>query len=283
MSTVALQEIRVGHSPDPDDAFMFYALATCRVVVPGVRVRHVLEDIESLNRRALAGELEVTAVSAHAYAHLADRYWIMRAGASVGRGYGPKLVVRDASDFRRPEDLRGARVAVPGTLTTAALVLALAAPGLAHVVVPFDRILHAVVQGDVDAGLVIHEGQLTYAEHGLRLLLDLGDWWRAETSLPLPLGLDVVRADLGEEMARALSDGLRASIDYAIAHEDEALPYALQFGRGIALETAREFVRMYVNADTQDLGDEGERALRLLYDKAAAASVIPAVPQLVIV
>ncbi len=275
--------IRVGHSPDPDDAFMFYALSNCRVVVPGVQITHVLEDIESLNRRALAGELEVTAVSAHAYAYLADRYWIMRAGASVGRKYGPKLVAREATGWTSPSDLRGKRVAIPGAMTTAALVLQLAVQDVEPVVVPFDEIIDAVTSQRVDAGLVIHEGQLTYGEHGLRLLLDLGEWWHADTGgLPLPLGLDVVRSDLGLELATALSRGLREAIDYAIAHEDEALPYAMQFGRGIALETARAFVRMYVNADTQDLGAEGERALRLMYDRAFERGIIPRVPELVI-
>jgi 1,4-dihydroxy-6-naphthoate synthase len=280
----AARLIRVGHSPDPDDAFMFYALASCRVVVPGVRIEHVLEDIESLNRRALQGELEVTAVSAHAYAYLADRYWIMRAGASVGRKYGPKLVAREATGWTSPADLRGKRVAIPGTMTTAALVLQLAVDGVETVAVPFDEILDAVTSGGADAGLVIHEGQLTYGERGLRLLLDLGEWWHDETGgLPLPLGLDVVRSDLGRDLAEELSRGLREAIDYAIAHEDEALPYALQFGRGIPLDTARRFVRMYVNADTQDLGPEGERALRLLYDRAHARGIMPRVPELVIV
>ncbi len=277
--TVA-RTIQVGHSPDPDDAFMFYALSSCRVVVPGVSVRHVLEDIESLNRRALQGELEVTAVSAHAYAYLADTYTVMRAGASVGRGYGPVLVAREA---RALADLAGARVAVPGSLTTAALVLALAVPGVVPVVVPFDRILDAVTGGEVEAGLVIHEGQLTYGAHGLTRLLDLGEWWHAETGGPLPLGLDVVRTDLGEELVAALARGLRESIDYAMAHEDEALPYALQFGRGIPLETARRFVRMYVNEDTRDLGDEGIAALRTLYDRGAAAGIIPRVPDFSVV
>ena len=281
---VAIRNILVGHSPDPDDAFMFYALAHCRVVIPGIAVKHVLEDIESLNKRALNGDLEVTAVSAHAFAFLEDKYWIMRAGASVGRNYGPKLVAKTSRGYTSVADLAGKRVAVPGAMTTAALVLSIVTQGYTPVVVPFDEILEAVEREDVDAGLVIHEGQLTYADHGMTLLLDLGAWWHQETGgLPLPLGLDLVRKDLGIDTARLIAKGLREAIDYAIEHEDEALPYAIQFGRGIPLETARTFVRMYVNADTQDLGDDGEKALKLLYAKAFAAGAIPRIPEVVLI
>ncbi len=280
----AVREILVGHSPDPDDAFMFYALAHCRVVIPGISVKHVLEDIESLNKRALQGELEVTAVSAHAFAFLEDKYWIMRSGASVGRNYGPKLVAKTSRGYSSVADIAGKRVAVPGSMTTAALVLSIATQGYTPVVVPFDEILEAVEREDVDAGLVIHEGQLTYQDHGMTLLLDLGSWWHETTGgLPLPLGLDLVRKDLGWDTAKAIAKGLREAIDYAIEHEDEALPYAIQFGRGIPLETARTFVRMYVNADTQDLGEQGETALKLLYEKAHAVGAIPRIPEVVLI
>ncbi len=279
----ATHVLRFGHSPDPDDAFMFYGFAAGAVTVEGYRVEHVLEDIESLNRRAESAELEITAVSAHAYARLADRYWVMRTGASVGRGYGPIVVARAGGPLAGLEDLAGRTVALPGAGTTAALVFALYAPACRAVQRPFDAILDDVAQGRADAGVIIHEGQLTFADHGVRRLADLGELWRADTGLPLPLGLDVVRRDLGRPLADAASRALRASIEYARAHEEEALDYALRYGRGLEREVGRRFIDMYVNADTLDLGPEGERALGALYERAAARGLIPRAPELVVV
>jgi 1,4-dihydroxy-6-naphthoate synthase len=279
----ATQVLRFGHSPDPDDAFMFYGFAVGAVTVAGCRVEHVLEDIESLNRRAQSAELEITAVSAHAYARLADRYWVMRTGASVGRGYGPIVVVRAGSELVRLEDLAGRAVAVPGAWTTAAFVFSLYAPECRTVQRPFDAILADVAEGRADAGVIIHEGQLTFADHGVRRLADLGELWRADTALPLPLGLDVVRRDLGRPLAEAASRALRASIEYARAHEEAALDYALRYGRGLERELGRRFIDMYVNADTLDLGSEGERALGALYERAAARGLLERAPELVVV
>ena len=277
---LATQVLRFGHSPDPDDAFMFYGFAAGGVKVGDFRVEHVLEDIESLNRRAQTAELEMTAVSAHAYARLADRYWIMRTGASVGRGYGPIVVARDPQPL---EALAGKTVALPGAWTTAALVFAMFAPECRTVQRPFDAILDDVVQGRADAGVIIHEGQLTFAEHGVARIADLGELWQRETGLPLPLGLDVVRADLGRPLADEASRALAASIEYARAHEDDAITYALQFGRGLDRERCRQFVRMYVNQDTMDLGEEGERALRTLYERAARRGLLERAPDLTFV
>jgi 1,4-dihydroxy-6-naphthoate synthase len=276
----AARVLRFGHSPDPDDAFMFYGLATGAVRVRDYEVQHVLEDIESLNRRAQTAELEITAVSAHAYARLSDRYWVMRTGASVGRGYGPLVVAREAASLA---DLAGRRVALPGAWTTAALVFVLYAPECKIVQRPFDAILGDVASGRVDAGVLIHEGQLTFADHGVRQLADLGQLWQAETGLPLPLGLDVVRADLGRPLADEVSRALRASIEYARAHEDDALDYALRYGRGLERELGRRFVNMYVNGDTLDLGDEGERALAALYHRAVERGILERAPVLVFV
>ena len=275
MSKPAVQSrtITVGHSPDPDDAFMFYALTHGKVEVDGIQVRHHLEDIQSLNRRALRGEFEVTAISAAAYPSVAERYWIMAAGASVGRGYGPILVAKQGCAAER---LTGARIAIPGKQTTAFLTLQLWSDDFTPVFIPFDQIIPAVVRGDVDAGLLIHEGQITYRQHGLEKILDLGQWWQEETGLPLPLGLDVVRADVGETLASSLNRALRESIAYAHAHQEEALAYALEYGRGIQRNVGDLFVKMYVNDDTLDLGDEGRRALELLYCRAAKKRLLAA-------
>jgi 1,4-dihydroxy-6-naphthoate synthase len=273
--------LRVGHSPDPDDAFMFYALAREVEGLEGLRVEHVLEDIESLNRRALTGELEVTAVSAAAYPEVADRYWIMRTGASMGRGYGPVLVAREPHD---PASLEGLRVAVPGRRTTANLLLSLYCGPLEREVVPFDRIPEEVRAGRFDLGLLIHEGQLTYGAMGLEKVLDFGELWAAETGgLPLPLGLDLVRRDLGRETAERISATLRRSIEHALAHEEDALAYALEFGRGIGREIGRRFVRMYVNEDTLDMGEEGLAALRHLYGRAKERGLLEEIPPLELV
>jgi 1,4-dihydroxy-6-naphthoate synthase len=267
--------IRIGHSPDPDDAYMFYALTAGRVPVAGAQIAHVLEDIESLNRRALAGELEVTAVSAATYARIAARYRLMDPGASMGQGYGPILVARQAL---AAAEVRGRVVAIPGPHTTAALLLRLHVGETPTLTVPFDKIPQAVLEGRADLGLLIHEGQITYRTLGLHRVLDLGQAWQRETGLPLPLGVNVVRRDLGEAMHRALAQGLRESIAYAHAHSDEAIAYAMRFGRGIDAETCRRFVLMYVNDLTVSLGDEGRRALAHLYTWAHREGAIAAVP-----
>jgi len=264
--------LRFGHSPDPDDAFMFFGLAEGAVRIRDFEVRHVLHDIQTLNEMAMAGEIEVTAISAHAFPAVADRYWIMRCGASMGVGYGPILVAAPGGPASL-EELSGLRLAIPGLLTTAWLVAQLHLPQVDAVVHRFDDIPRAVADGEVDAGLVIHEGQITYADQGLVKLGDLGEVWQADTGLPLPLGLDVVRKDLGRELAGEVSRGLAESIRYAFEHEDEAVAYALDYGRGLDTEKARRFVKMYVNEYTRDMGEEGRRALRTLFDKAAAAGL----------
>lgn len=274
------QIIRVGHSPDPDDAFMFYALAKGVVKLPGYKIEHVMADIQSLNLRAFEGDLEMTAISAHAYPKVAHKYGILHCGASMGRNYGPVLVTKK---FIHPSEglkaLRGKRIAVPGPWTTAFLLLNLALDEYTPVQADFDKIMDMVDKGEVDAGLIIHEGQITYRDHGMFKALDLGEWWREITPLPLPLGLDVVRRDLGDLIPK-LSKAMRDSIDYAIAHEEDAVPYALEFGRGIDLATGTRFVRMYVNSDTQDLHGEGVAALKLLYDMAVSRGLLDKVPDL---
>ncbi|MBI4611175.1 MAG: ABC transporter substrate-binding protein [Candidatus Rokubacteria bacterium] len=269
--------IRIGHSPDPDDAFMFYALTAGKLRVPGVEVQHVLEEIERLNRRACEGELEVTAVSAATYALVADRYRIMDPGASMGKGYGPVLVARVPLDA---QEISERVVAIPGSHTTAALLLRLYCGDPPIIEVPFDRIPQVVLDEQAEAGLLIHEGQITHQALGLYPVLDLGKVWERETGLPLPLGINVVRRDLGEDLHRQLSRALRDSIAYAYAHEDEAIGYAMEFGRGIDRETCRRFVRMYVNDYTLALGDAGRRALEVLFQKAHASGLIPDIPPL---
>ncbi len=265
--------IIVGHSPDPDDAFMFYALAHHKLDTGDLEFRHELQDIETLNRRALRGELEVTAVSIHAYAQLLDRYALLPSGCSMGDRYGPMVVAR------RPlavADLRGARIAVPGTLTTAFLTLRLLLPeGFAYEVVPFDQILDAVAGGRFDAGLIIHEGQLTFQNQGLHLVVDLGLWWQERTGLPLPLGGNVVRRDLGPETIRQVSRLLKESIRYGLDHRDEALAYALGYARDMDKGLADRFVGMYVNDWTLDYGPRGREAVRRLLDEGHRAGVIP--------
>lgn len=275
------QLIRVGHSPDPDDAFMFYALAHNKIDMRGFEVKHVIEDIESLNQRALKGELEVTAVSCHAYAFMADKYAVMRSGASVGDNYGPIVVARNSSDETRPS-VFGKKVAVPGKLTTAYLAFQLfmrtgsAAQALSPEFMAFDQILEAVKSGAADYGLIIHEGQITYENYGLKKVLDLGQWWHAFTAgLPLPLGIDVIRKDLGKETIRSFSALFKESIEYALNHREEALEYASQFGRGIPGQLNDQFVGMYVNDYTVELGAKGEAGFRRLLDEAFAAKIIP--------
>ena len=276
---IASETITVAHSPDSDDAFMFYALAEGRVDTEGITFVHELSDIESLNRRAMAGELAVTAVSFHAYAHLADRYLLLPHGASFGDGYGPVVVARDASGAVSREAIASGQlpVASPGPWTTAALALQLWAPGAAARPMPFDRIQDAVLNGEADAGLLIHEGQLTFADEGLREVVDLGRWWKQETGLPLPLGGNVVRRDLGPELIARISRALSRSIEYGLAHREAALDHAMRYARGLDRAKADRFVAMYVNAWTQGYGEEGRRAVQALLDRGHAAGLLPRV------
>ncbi|HLN27992.1 MAG TPA: MqnA/MqnD/SBP family protein [Gemmataceae bacterium] len=267
------QLITVGHSPDPDDAFMFYALAHDKLDTGDLRFRHELQDIETLNRRALRGELEVTAVSIHAYAHLLDKYALLPSGCSMGDRYGPMVVARRDMPVN---DLKKARIAVPGTLTTAFLTLRLLIPdGFTYEVIPFDQILAAVAEGKYDAGLIIHEGQLTFQNQGLHLVVDLGVWWQEQTGLPLPLGGNVVRRDLGTETIHQISRLLKESIRYALTHRDDALKYALEYARDMDKGLADRFVGMYVNDWTLDYGPRGREAVRRLLDAGYRAGVIP--------
>ena len=273
-----MQVVRIGHSPDPDDAFMFYALTAGKVKIDGVTIEHVLEYIESLNRRSRTGELEVTAVSAATYVLVADIYRLMDPGASMGKGYGPILVAREPID---PRDIPNKVVAIPGSHTTASLLLRMFVPEEpALIEVAFDKIPQAVLDGQADLGLLIHEGQITHQTMGLVKVLDFGEMWLKDTGLPLPLGVNVMRRDLGDAMHRALSQGLRDSIAWAHANVDEAVEYAMRYGRGIDKETATRFVLMYVNDYTVTLGDEGMAALTRLFTDAHRKKLIPAIPPL---
>ena len=272
------QAIRVGHSPDPDDAFMFHALANGKIDTGPYEFQHELVDIETLNRRAFSGELELTAVSLHAYAHLSDIYMLCPCGASMGDGYGPMVITRGAATL---DEVRSRSIAVPGTLTTAYLALRLCLGNdLQHVVVPFDQIIEAVERGEfagqpIDAGLIIHEGQLTYADRGLSLVVDLGKWWLETTGLPLPLGANAIRKDLGETVIQDVNRLLKQSIEYGLAHREEALKYALRYGRDLDLGRADRFVGMYVNDWTLDFGPRGRRAVEQLLARGHAAGIIP--------
>jgi 1,4-dihydroxy-6-naphthoate synthase len=265
----------LAHSPDSDDAFMFYGLRANAVDTEGVSYVHTLADIETLNRRALSGELAITAVSFHAYAYLADRYLLLPHGASFGDGYGPCVVARADSGPRTLADLAGERVAIPGTLTSAALALALYARGAAPVVVPFDRVGAAVDAGEVAAGVVIHEGQLTWKDEGFHLVADLGAVWKEETGLPLPLGGNAVRRDLGPELIGRVSRALGRSIAYALDHRDAALTDAMRFARGLPREKADRFVGMYVNDWTRSYGARGREAVRLFLARGHEAGILP--------
>ncbi len=255
--------VRLGHSPDADDAFMFYGIAKGKVGSNIVDFEHVVEDIQSLNKRALNGELETTAISAHGYLKVQDKYRIMSCGASMGEGYGPIVVSRN-----RMESLSGKRVAVPGKLTTAYLLLCLYANDFIPVEMAFDDIIQAVQSGKTDAGLLIHEGQLTYEDHGLHLLFDLGELWARDTSLPLPLGLNVIRRDIDEETSKEILRVHKESIEYGLDNKEEAMGYAMQFGRGMKLDVGEKFVLMYVNEYTRDLGTRCTEALKYLFKKA---------------
>jgi 1,4-dihydroxy-6-naphthoate synthase len=265
-------KISLAHSPDSDDAFMFYGLAKGKVASGDLEVQHVLQDIESLNRAAEEGRHEVTAISFHAYPYVSDRYALMPCGGSIGDGYGPLLVAREALD---PQQTRKRRIAVPGERTTAFLALKLFAPEAETYVVPFDTILDEVEQGRADLGLVIHEGQLTFRGQGLHKIVDLGAWWKDETGLPLPLGGNAVRRDLGTELMQRLTRLVRETVSYSLAHRAEALEYALTFARGMNPNVADRFVGMWVNDMTVDCGPRGREAVQTLLDRGHAAGIIP--------
>ncbi len=271
-SSVATREITIAHSPDSDDAFMFYGLATNKVRVPGLRFTHTLTDIETLNRKAMEGVYDVTAISFHAYPYIQDKYALMPSGGSVGEGYGPMVVAKRAYS---QSEIKGKRIAVPGKMTTAYLVLQLFAPGIETEVVPFDQIIPEVMADNFEAGLIIHEGQLTYDKSGLYRIVDLGKWWQKVTGLPLPLGGNAIRRALGPELISSTCSALRESIQYALDHRDEALAYAMQFARDLDSQLADRFVGMYVNERTLDYGEDGREAVRRLLDMGHKAGVIP--------
>jgi len=272
--TTALEPrtVRVAHSPDSDDAFMFYALAADKIDTEGLRYVHELQDIESLNQRARRGELEVTAVSIHAFAYLADTYALLPSGASMGDRYGPRLVARAPATRA---DVRGKRIAVPGPLTSAYLALRLYEPDFEPVWTPFDQIEDVLERGEVDMGLLIHEGQLTFGDRGLHLVVDMGEWWFGETGLPLPLGGNVVRKDLGPELTEAIARHLHASIAYSLEHRGEGLAHAMRYARGLDPAKADTFVGMYVNDWTLDYGARGREAVRLFLRRGHEAGIIP--------
>ena len=272
-----IREISIAHSPDSDDAFMFYGLATNKIRVPGYRFTHTLCDIEALNRRAQDEAFyDVTAISFHAYPYVQDNYTLMGCGGSVGEGYGPMVV---ASKKLQPEDLGKIKVAVPGTLTTAFLSLKVFNPDIETEVVPFDQIIPAILAGKYDAGLIIHEGQLTYASSGLSKVIDLGVWWRETTGLVLPLGGNAIRRSLGAEAHKIISQALRDSIQHALDHREPALEYAMQFARDLDTTLANRFVSMYVNERTLDYGKDGREAIRKLLDLGYERGIIPIAPQ----
>ena len=270
---MTIRTLSVGHSPDPDDAFMFYALAHNKIPTGNLAFAHELQDIETLNRRCLKQELDISAISLHAFAYLSDKYALLSSGCSMGDRYGPMVVAKKAYTI---DELKNLRIAVPGTLTTAFLSLSLLLGSkFQYEIVPFDEILNAVEQGKVDAGLIIHEGQLTFQNQGLKLVVDLGVWWYEKTGLPLPLGGNVVRKDLGADIISEASRLIRESINYGLDHRKEALAYALQYGRDLDTGLADKFVGMYVNDWTVDYGEKGRKAVQLLLNEGHKAGVIP--------
>jgi len=277
-TAISVHDISIAHSPDSDDAFMFYALATGKVNVPGLRFSHTLTDIQTLNQKAMEenGVYDVTAISFHAYPYIQNRYALMTSGGSVGEGYGPMIVATRAFS---PDEVKRLTIAVPGKLTTAYLALQLFAPGIETEVVPFDQIIPGILQGKHEAGLIIHEGQLTYDRSGLYRIVDLGRWWLAMTGLPLPLGGNAIRRSLGRELIASVSAALRDSIQYAIDHREEALAYAMQFARDLDAKLADRFVGMYVNERTLDYGAEGREAIRRLLDMGYRGGIIPIEPR----
>jgi 1,4-dihydroxy-6-naphthoate synthase len=272
MSSGSVREISVAHSPDSDDAFMFYGLATNKVRVPGLRFTHTLCDIETLNRKAMEGVYDVTAISFHAYPYVQDHYALLTSGGSVGDGYGPMIVAPRALS---EETIKGKKIAVPGKLTTAYLVLNLFAPGVETDVVPFDEIIPQILEGKQEAGLIIHEGQLSYVKSGLCRIVDLGAWWHKQTGLPLPLGGNAIRRSLGVKLMSEVGNALRESIQYALDHRDEALIYAMQFARDLDSQLADKFVGMYVNERTLDYGPDGREAVSRLLALGHQAGIIP--------
>jgi 1,4-dihydroxy-6-naphthoate synthase len=267
------REIKIAHSPDSDDAFMFYGLATDKFDTGALRFTHVLKDIETLNRTAMTTrDYDVTAISFHAFAYISDHYALLPHGASIGDGYGPIVVAREAFPA---SELGGRKVAIPGTLTSAFLALKLFSPDFEYEVVPFDKIIDAVVSGRFDAGLLIHEGQLTYHEEGLTRIVDLGAWWKKETDLPLPMGGNAIKRDLGPELQTEVSRWLQRSVAYSLANRQDALAYAMQFARDMTVELADEFVAMWVNNLTLDYGERGRQAVQLLLDEGYRKGVIP--------
>jgi 1,4-dihydroxy-6-naphthoate synthase len=271
----AVREISVAHSPDSDDAFMFYALATNKVRVPGLKFSHTLTDIETLNRKAMEGFYDVSAISFHAYPYVQDKYALMPCGGSVGEQYGPMVISPRMVGL---EELKSMKIAVPGTMTTAYLALKLFAPKIETAVVPFDRIIPEVLAGKYEAGLIIHEGQLTYERSGLKRILDLGRWWHEQTGLPLPLGGNAIRRELGPELIAQVTKALRDSIQYALDHREPALAYAMQFARDLDPQMADRFVGMYVNNRTLDYGEDGKRAVVKLLEMGYKAGIIPHKP-----
>lgn len=266
------REITLGHSPDPDDAFMFYALATDKIETGGLSFRHIIEDIETLNRRAMNAELDVTAISIHAYAYVLDQYALLTSGASMGDNYGPLVIAREAMSL---DDVRRATIAVPGKMTTAYLALRLCLGDVETVVIPFDKIMDAVESGEVAAGLLIHEGQLTYSARGFNKVIDLGEWWMAETGLPLPLGGNAIKKSLGPELIATVSRLLRESIEYGLADRQVAVRHSMKYGRGMEEQLTDKFVGMYVNDYTIDYGERGRKAVQLLLERAHEAGIIP--------
>jgi 1,4-dihydroxy-6-naphthoate synthase len=271
------REITLGHSPDPDDAFMFYALAADKIPTGGLSFRHVIEDIETLNRRAMNAELDITAISIHAYAHVLDQYALLTSGASMGDNYGPLVISREPMSLA---DLGRARVAVPGEMTTAYMALRLCVGDVKTTVIPFDKIMDAVERGETDAGLLIHEGQLTYAARGFNKVVDLGEWWKSETGLPLPLGGNAIKKSLGPRLIEKVSGLLRESIEYGLGHRQVAVRHSMKYGRGMEESLTDKFVGMYVNDYTIDYGERGREAVRLLLRRGYEAGVIPRPVQL---
>ena len=279
---MADRQLTLGHSPDPDDAFMFYAMARDLIPQHGYRFEHILQDIQTLNERATRGELDISAISIHAYPYVADQYALLPSGASMGDGYGPMLVAKEKFS---PEEIAGKRIAIPGMMTSAFLALQLylkrKGEELDYVVVPFDQIFEAVNEGRTEVGLIIHEGQLTYADAGLELCEDLGRWWKeGNDGLPLPLGGNVIHKRIPPEERKVIADVIANSIGYSLDHREEAVAYALEFGRGLDLDLADRFVGMYVNEWTRDYGERGREAIRRFLNQGAKMGVVPAVPEL---
>ncbi|MFZ1136027.1 MAG: MqnA/MqnD/SBP family protein [Candidatus Korobacteraceae bacterium] len=274
-STSKTREIKVAHSPDSDDAFMFYGMATNKIRVPGVKFTHTLCDIETLNRKALEGYYDITAISFHAYPYIQDKYAVMPSGGSVGEGYGPMIVATRNIPI---EEISKIKIAVPGTMTTAYLALKLFAPDAVTEVVPFDEIIPKVLEGKYEAGLIIHEGQLTFNKVGLQRIVDMGKWWRDLTGMPLPLGGNAIKRDLGPALTTSCCNALRDSIQYALDHREEALQYAMQFARDLDVQQADKFVGMYVNERTLDYGKDGREAIVKLLDMGYERGIIPNKP-----